>query len=121
MRMNKLINMDNTDFFEYLIKEFSVNIPVHIETIEEAEEAAKVMLICARNYQYLNTLIMFLRREVHEAARLGNKEEKTILMDKRDAVNDMISSLKLSYQAISRAITVRQGNLEELHMSDKTF
>ena len=120
MTYQELVEMDPLKLMDWLTQNYTVEIPIQLNTVEDMERAGKLLGVLAGNYAYLNTLVSYAKVAVREEKRkgTGNKVSSENMITKRDAIQSFADSQKILYQAISRMITVKQEINEELHMSD---
>ena len=116
-----LLEMEPSDLLEYLTKEFTIDIPVSIETVEDLNDAGILLGRCASNYSFLITQAMMAKlvKRSLRAEKAGKAEIDKALA--REEILSMFADItKTSYNAISRMITVRSQASEELKMLHST-
>ena len=116
-----LLQMEPSELLDYLTREFSIDIPVNIDTVEDLNYAGTLLGKCASNYSFLITQAM-MAKLIKRNLKL-EKADKTEI-DKalsREEILTMFADItKTSYNAISRMITVRSQASEELKMLHST-
>lgn len=118
MTFNQVIELDTVNFIEWIVTSFIAEIPAEIVTVEDANQASRIMAECCNNYVYLNELFCYLKAIAREEKRNGNKEKAEDYVDKRDIAEKLARTVKQQYDTLSRMITIRSDNLTELHMTD---
>lgn len=106
----------------------SESIPTDVSSIDEMQEAGRLLGKFASEYVYLTALLISAKRgtrvskrESQSAApdeKESKKRESEDFIDKKDAISQAVDSVKFSYSAVSRMITVRQAVEDELRMTD---
>lgn len=67
----------------------------------------------ANDYSYVIGILSYSRNYVRQLKRSGDKEMYEDMMDKKSALEDISSAIKLQYQAVSRMLTVRIETMSE--------
>ena len=116
---DQLLAVSPADFADQLTEEFIEDIPVSIETAEELRQLSEIMNRTVNRYSYMEALLSYVKIRVREAKRGQDKSFYEDMVDRKEAVQNTADVLKMQYQAMSRAITVRQQIIDELHMSDE--
>lgn len=118
----EILNMDPRSMLEWILQEFSgevpeEDIPKMILTAEDMKSAGTVMLKLTGFYSYLTTLHSYAKIRTREAKRdKTNKEAAEDMVDKKEIIHSFAESVKQSYSAISRAVTIYIENSNELKM-----
>lgn len=99
------------------LKNFLVEVPAQINTIDEMNIASNLLLRLASNYSYLCGLAAYAELETRRLKREGEKTEYEDAIDRKKVVSKFCDAVHQQYQAISRAITVHTENNNELKMS----
>lgn len=118
MTLEQLVAMTPMDFTKWAIEEFHMEIPTSIHTIDDANMVGELLAMSSNKYFYLCELQGQLKILSREAGRQGNKVLKEDIIDKQNLVDEIGKATKQQYQTLSRMITVRYNNLEELKMTD---
>ncbi len=112
------------DFFGWLVKEFSTEIPKEIVTIEEMNEAQALLLELASKFSYLSELASYAKIATRELKRVldsdktpENRRAYEDMVDKKEAVQNFAEIMKSKYAAVSRAVTIKTEINKELGMS----
>lgn len=110
---------------QWLVRNFTnaVILPEVIDTIEDMNNAAGILLRLTGYYSYLVNLLGYAKLRVRQTKRQG-KEEKAAyedMVDKRDLIDLAAASIKMQYQAVSRAVTIHQENCMELRMNGNGY
>ncbi len=113
----KLLRMDPAELLNWLTKEFSVQIPGEILTAEDMDNAAKTLLQLSNAYSYLCTLLSYAKIETRQQKRYGEKEDYEDMVDRKEIIQNMVDCIKQNYAAVSRSVTIRIENNQELRMN----
>lgn len=116
--INAIIHMNPLEFSEWAINMFHIEIPIDYKTLDDAPVIAETLGKCSNYYFYLCELQGQLKIQARKAGREKNKELKENITDIYTLVDEMGKGLKQQYTALSRMITVRASELDELHMTD---
>lgn len=101
---------------DFLSRNFNERIPQDVATVDDMIFARKTMLRLTAEYSYLMELSSCAKVMVREARRTGSKEEWEDMVDRRDIIQNEVSALLQKYQALSRAVTIKQECNKELNM-----
>lgn len=112
-----LISVENLN--KWLDNRFYVQIPNGLETIDDMKTAGKLLGQLTNDYAYLVQLLSRAKAYVRAEKRKGKDAKISYedMIDKRDAIDEMTSVVKMQYQAVSRMITVKQDIQNELNMN----
>lgn len=116
-----LLAMEPSELLEYLTREFSVEIPMNIESVEDLNNAGTLLGKCASNYSYLITQAMIaklVKRNLKQEK--ADKAEVDRALSREEILTMFADITKTSYNAISRMITVRSQAAEEMKMLHST-
>lgn len=100
----------------YLLSNFSVDIPPAIEEPEDYKRVSKLLSDISGIYSFAMSLLMYAKVQVREARRTGNKLDVEDAIDRKSVLEDFVSIVKMQYNAVSRLISARQQATEELKM-----
>lgn len=100
----------------YLLSNFSVDIPPAIEEPEDYKRVSKLLSDISGIYSFAMSLLMYAKVQVREARRTGNKTDVEDAIDRKSVLEDFVSIVKMQYNAVSRLISARQQATEELKM-----
>ena len=115
---DQLINMDPMTFMKWAINEFHIEVPTQIEDVDDASLVGELLARTSNSYSYLCELQGVFKILSRDAGRKGDKKMKEDIIDKNTLIDEIGKGIKQQYQTLSRMITVRHNNLEELKMSD---
>lgn len=118
MTMKEIEIMPIENYLQWMANGFYIPVPEQINTIEDADNAASLLSKFSNNYLYLIELYSYFKILSRKAKRDKDMDKYEEYVDKRDIAEYMAKGVKLQYQAVSRMITIRQGNLDELSMND---
>lgn len=113
---SNILNMEPTELLRWLSSEFSVEMPEEILTIEDMNLAAKLLMKLSSYYSFLSLLLSYAKLSTRAAKRNGTKEEYEDMVDRKEIIQNMTESVKQQYAAISRSVTIRIENNQELRM-----
>lgn len=117
MDYNFLKKMSPYEFLNWLNETVPVHIPQKIESIEDMNAASQELLSIIAEYSYISELASWFKVATREAKRTEPKSAYEDMVDKKEAVEKKLESLKQTYAGISRAITIRTENNAELRMT----
>lgn len=118
MKMSEIQEIPAEKFVNWIAENFYKPVPSSVDTYEDAVAASKLLAFYANGYAYLCQVHSCLKITARTDKRLGHKERAEDYADKRDIAEEMSKVIKQCYQAVSRMLTVRQNNLDELNMSE---
>ncbi len=118
MTMKEIEIMPIESYIQWMANGFHIPVPEQIKSIEDANKAATLLSKYSNNYLYLVELYNNFKVLSRKARRDKDMDKYEEYVDKRDIAEYMAKGVKLQYQAVSRMITIRQGNLDELSMND---
>lgn len=101
---------------DYLLSNFSVDIPPAIEEHEDYKRVSKLLSDISGIYSFAMSLLMYAKVQVRETRRTGNKSDVEDAIDRKNVLEDFVSIVKMQYNAVSRLISARQQATEELKM-----
>ena len=118
MHYKKVLEMQSEELIEWMLKEFAIEIPQAILTIEDMEEAGKILIKLTNYYSYLCALLSFAKINARAKKREKEKEAYEDAIDKREIIQNFTDCIKQKYPAVSRAVTIHidraQKNLQTL-------
>ena len=117
MNYEEILQMPVRELMVWLINEFSTDCPEMIATIDDMDNASKILLKLSSYYSYLCALMSYAKVATREAKRSGDKIFYEDMVDKKEAIEHMTDAVKQRYNAISRAVTIHIENNNELHMN----
>lgn len=114
----EVLSMDTLEFISWLETEFSYDAPVQIETPDDINYGLDCMSAFAGANEYLETLASYAKVIGRSFKRMGKEYKKDYedMIDKREAIDNKIDSIKLSYQTINKAITVAVEQMKNPHI-----
>lgn len=111
-----IMNHTNEELIPMLAQEYYKPIPVDIQTVEQMQQAGKMLAVITNEYSYLMVILATLKA-MTRTAKKEDKAKYDELLGKRDTVDAFVEVLKQEYQGLSREITTRQEALKEINMS----
>ncbi len=118
MDYTTILNMEPIDLIEWLHTQFQVRIPLKIESAEDMDAAASLMLVLSGYKSYLLELLSYAKCVTRIAKRDQTKMDYEDMVDRKDAIQNMVDDIDQQYKAVSRAVTIRIENNQELKMSE---
>ncbi len=115
--MQQPLQMSPKDLLDYLVQEYTYDLPDEIMTPEEMNEASRLLLRLSGEYSYLVSLLSYAKIDARDAKRTRSKEEYEDAVDRKEIIANITDAVKQRYAAISRAVTIHVENNRELHMN----
>lgn len=123
-----VLSMPPAEFTRWLMREFTAELPGRIATADELNSASELMRKLTGDYQYLTNLLAITKVAVRGAKRAADSEKDTDkktalrqeyedMVDRQNAAEQAAKRVMQGYNAISRAMTVRQMADRELAMN----
>ena len=106
-----LVMISNSDLIQRLYNEIVVDIPENISP-ENFSEVNMLLGKLPNDYAYVVSLVGYSRNFTRQLKRQGEKEAYEDMIDKSKALDDIASSIKLKYQAVSRMISLYEVQLD---------
>lgn len=117
----KIMEMEPIDLISWLNKNFLVQMPQHITSVSDMNQASELLMRLSANYSYLCTLLSYAKVMVRNAKRNKPKSEYEDLVDRKEIIQNITDAVKQEYSAISRAVTIRIENNAELRMNTSGY
>lgn len=117
----KIMEMEPIDLISWLNKNFLVQMPQHITSVSDMNQASELLMRLSGNYSYLCTLLSYAKVMVRNAKRNKPKSEYEDLVDRKEIIQNITDAVKQEYSAISRAVTIRIENNAELRMNTSGY
>lgn len=111
---NTILNLDALELSNWLDSEFGVQTPTEIISVEDMNEASKLLLKLSSYYSYLCSLLARAEIATRNAKRNSSKNEYEDMVDRKKAISLAVDRVKQQYSAISRAVTIHIENNQEL-------
>lgn len=118
MNYSDYLELDPMVLFSTMHKQFDVEIPMEITSIEDMNNASRLLLYLSQSWSFVNSLLAYSKRQVRELKREASKSEYEDAIDKKEIIQSIADNLKQQYQAISRAVTIHIENNNELRFTD---
>ena len=115
-----LFTMSNAQLLDGLRDSVLVDIPLGIQSEDDMKRIEYLLGKLANDYTYVITLGGYAKNYVRQLKRQGKEyqTEYEDMMDKRDTLEGIASAIKIQYQAVSRMLTVRIQQREEMDMHE---
>lgn len=104
VNVNSVVSLSTGELIDALYKEVVVSIPENVDP-SNFKEVSGLLVKLPNDYAFVNELLAHSRYMVRHFKREKQQREYEDMMDKRDALEDIASSIKLKYQAVSRVIS----------------
>lgn len=117
---DQVLSKQPIELLNWLLDEFSIDIPSIIVTTQDMENASKVLLRLSGAYSYLMALLSYAKIRTREVKRSSQKEKYEDMVDRRDVIENVKDVVKQNYTAVSRAATICIENNNELKMGRGT-
>lgn len=122
MRYEELLEMEPDKLLLFLAEQFYETLPESICTIEDMENASKMMLRLSSSFSFLTQLLAMAKIKTRIAKReQGLSEDGKIkyedMVDRKEVIINIVEGIKNQYAAISRAVTIHIENNQELKMN----
>lgn len=139
--IEEILSMNPTELVDWLNKEFELEVPTKLETIEELKGASKLLSKTTNTYSYLMSVSSYAKISVREKKRESDKasklakanKDKTLedelnlaaakakleyenMVDRKEAIDNQADIANKQYNAISRMIAVKREINTELQM-----
>ncbi len=121
MDYSTILNMDPDDLMKWLTREYVIQMPQEIVSVDDMNNAAKLLLQLSTYYSYLCTLLSYAKIRARKLKRDGDKQAYEDMVDRKEAIQNMTDSIKQQYAAISRGVTIRIENNQELKMTSNGY
>lgn len=113
---DEMLKKDPIKLAKELEEECLVQIPQAVVTIEDMNEASRLMLHLSASFAYLNMLSSYAKIRTRELKRAGNKEEYEKMIDRKDVILAVTDATKQLYSGLSRSVTIKIEGNHELSM-----
>ena len=117
MEYSSILSMDPTRLLEWLLQNFTVNLPEEIISVEDMNNASKLLLKLTSYYSYMNSLLSAAKIAKRKSKRNATTEEYQNMVDRTEIIQNMVDVIKQQYAAVSRAVTIHIDNNNELRMN----
>lgn len=111
-----LNNWNPKDLADYLLANYTVEIPVSAETPDDLKRIGNLLGTLSNSYSFVMSLLMYAKVNIRECRRQGEKVLVDDAIDRKNVLEDFVSILKMQYSAVSRLISARQQAAEEMKM-----
>lgn len=105
------------DLVTWLHESFDIDTPLEIKSIEDMEMASKLILVLTEYNAYLLELLSYAKCVTRLAKRELSKTEYEDMVDRKEAIQNMVDTIDQQYKAVSRAVTIRIENNAELKIN----
>lgn len=120
--INNLLSMSAEMYTQWLIDEYcSAEMEADADTVEGLKKIGNDMVVLANQYTFLASVLSVLKYSVRNAKDLKNKALADDLIDKKEATQRVLDSIKARQATLSRLITIRQEINQELFMERTVY
>ena len=125
----EIFELDNFKFLRWLKEQFPIEMPSAVTSADEMESASKQMLLLSSEYSYISEISSYAKVYCRELKRLADNDKESPelrmyyedMVDKREAIDNKMNAIKQAYNGISRAVSVRIENNQELRMTGARY
>lgn len=125
-----LLKMEPLKLHKYLIENFSIEIPVELDSIEAVNQAANLISKATSFYSFLESMRVeanILKALFKDSAMLiedpeakkAYQREQHDMLKREQIFESMVKITERNYQGISRMITIKQQVTKEIEMYKK--
>ena len=100
-----LLTLSVKEVIQLISERVLSDIPEGINSHDDLRIVEERLGRLANDYAYVMELLSYSRTYVRTLKRQGQKEAYEDMMDKRSALEDIASAVKMQYQAVSRMLT----------------
>lgn len=112
----ELLQEDPNVLMELFQKEYTCQVP---ENADDLRQTAMMLGRLTNAYSYVMQLSIQAKRAIREAKRAKkSKDEIDDAIDRKAVIDGFVDIISMQYKAISRIVTIRQQENEELKMTD---
>lgn len=117
----QVLSMDTLKFVAWLDSEFSYDMPTRIETPDDVNYGLDCMAAYAGANEYLESLASYAKIVGRSLKRMGKEYKKDYedMVDKREAIDNKIDAIKLSYQTVNKSVTIAVEEIKNPHIFAK--
>lgn len=114
MNWQKVYETDPKELCDALKENFTTKLPASIESADDMREAQKLLSRLASQYSFLMAVSVEIKGMKRRLKReKAGKELIDAMMEREELLSAFCDSVKMSYNAVSRMITIRQQIYEE--------
>lgn len=115
--VDDIMSMEPKDLMEYLVGNFSINIPTSITTAEDLRMAAEILSRSYSYYSFLSNMRLTAKMQKRALKRQKESSEEIEKMLMREELFEMQAGIaKHAYDTVSRMVTIKQQINQELKM-----
>ena len=113
MNKTSLLTMSVHGVIDDLREKVLGEVPQGITNMEDVEHLEVLLGKLPNDYAYVVSMLGYARNYVRELKRQKDKDRYEDMMDKRDALENIASAIKLQYQGVSRMLTAHEQRRDE--------
>lgn len=114
--VNTLLQKTPTELADILSDNFGLEAPGAIHSQDDMNSAADMLARLANEYSFLLELLSFAKIDCRETKRIQDKVAYENAVDRKEIISNKVDAVKNQYAAISRAVTIKIENNNELKM-----
>lgn len=118
MTTEQLFEISPEELFEYLTDTFGEEVPTQLISIEDMQKAGELLGRLTNQYSYLVNISSLAKIKKRNVKRYGSKEQYEDAVDREEIINNMVEIVKHQYQSVSRCVTIKMANDNELRMTE---
>lgn len=117
---DKIKALDPEELMEYINLYCNIEIPIINNEcdVEKLNESRELLGVLANTRLYFSSILSYIKLCVRREKLGNNKEAASLMIARRELLQDAVDDLKFQYDVLSRIITVTSMINDELHMSD---
>ena len=114
---NNIAETEPAELLETIKKDFTTKLPVQVESVEDLQNAQKLLSKLASQYSFLIAVAVEIKGIKRRMKRDKEPKEKIDdMMEREEILTAYCESVKMNYNAVSRMITIRQQIYDEYKM-----
>ena len=114
---NNIAETEPAELLETIKKDFTTKLPVQVESVEDLQNAQKLLSKLASQYSFLIAVAVEIKGIKRRMKRDKEPKEKIDdMMEREEILTAYCESVKMNYTAVSRMITIRQQIYDEYKM-----
>lgn len=117
MGYEQVFSMAPLELMQWLSDNFTIQVPSAVLSISDMNNAAGLLLQLTEIYSYLVSLSSYAKVRTREIKRTMPKEVYEDAVDKKEIISNFVDIIKQQYASISRAVTIKMENNQELRMN----
>lgn len=114
---NDLLSMEPVELQEYIMSNYSIIIPVSVETAEDLKAASVIISTAYSNYSFLTSMRQMakIQKRMLKRQKESSAEIEKMLM-REEIFETEAGKAKHAYDTVSRMVTIKQMINQEMKM-----